>query len=173
MPTIAYRATRSRRKFVKSQKVKRLLGDALDNEVKPELIKRFNRVTVNWKKKPDFKSRKFVRLTSVAVNVFPAGEHKMIWVWVSGGTKPHPISARRAPRLAFLWGGPGSYKPKTKPVGKFGGPGVVVGGTIHKPVEVDHPGTTAREFEKVIRDDFKTEFSRIMNNAFRRIIRRV
>jgi len=35
MPQIAYRTVRSRRKFVNAPKVKRMLGDAIDAEVKP------------------------------------------------------------------------------------------------------------------------------------------
>lgn len=173
MPTIAYRATRKRQKFVKAPQVKSDLADALDNEVKPKLLQRFQHVVANWQHKPIFKARKFIRIDRIWVDVFPTGENAKIWLFVTGGTKPHPIRAKRAPRLAFMWGGHGSYKPKTRPVGKFGGPGIVVGGTLHRPIEVQHPGTEAREFEKAIRDDFRKDFSRIMNNAFRRAIRRL
>ena len=96
-----------------------------------------------------------------------------IYGFVTGGTKPHKITARRAPTLVFMWGGPGSYKPKTKPKGKIGGPGIVVGGTLHRPVSVNHPGTEARDFESTIADDEKPWFSRTMENAWKRAIRKL
>ncbi len=173
MPTVAYRTVRSRQKFSQAEKVRDMLGDALDSEAKPMLIKRFNRVVANWSGKPTFKARKFVRVDKMWIDVFPAGEHKDKWKWVSRGTRPHKIAARNAPMLAFMWGGPGSYKPKTTPGGGYGGPGAVVGGKMHFRKSVNHPGNAPREFEEKIAKEAKPEFSRLMENAWRRIIRRL
>ncbi len=171
--TVAYRQVRSRRKFLEMPKAKVQVGDFLDSDIKPELIKRFERVTSNWDHKVDFKARKFVNTKRVMIRVFPAGKNKKIWIFVSGGTRPHKIRPRKAKRLAFVSGGPGSYKPKTKAVGKFGGPGVVVGGSPVFAKEVNHPGNEGRGFEKTIAEDYKPEYARVMENAFRRIIRRL
>lgn len=171
MPTVAMRVTRRRRKFMHSAKVKRQLAAVLDDTVKPHFIKSFERVVCNWKHKPEFKGRKFIRPNKMWVDIFAAGEHKKIWIFVTKGTRAHIIRAKRGKTLAFQWGGKGSYKPKTKPPGKFGGPGVVVGGEMHFPKQVKHPGSKAREFEKVIAKDEKPWFSRTMENAWRRIIR--
>jgi len=171
MPTVAIRVTRGRRKFAQSRKVKRGLGVVLDNEVKPHFIDAFKRVVANWKHKVEFKARKFIRVDKIWLDVFPAGDNKDIWTFVTKGTRPHPIRPRRAKTLAFLWGGKGSYKPKTAPVGKFGGPGVVSGGTMFFSKGVNHPGSEAREFEKTIKEDNKAWFSRTMENAWRRVIR--
>ena len=173
MPTVAFRAVRTRRKFINYPKVKRELERTLDDEAKPRFIQRFRLVVMNWKHQPDFKARKFIREDKIWLDVFPAGDKEdvAIYGFVTGGTKPHKIRARRAPRLAFMWGGPGSYKPKTAPKGKIGGPGIVVGGTLRRPYEVQHPGTEARDFEGVIRDDEKRWYSRTMENAWRRAIR--
>lgn len=173
MPTIATRVTRRRRKFSKMPAVQKLLGEVLDKEVKPHFLRRFRLVVMNWKHQVEFKARKFIRINKIWVDVFPTGEHKDIWRYVTGGTIRHDIPVRRAPRLAFLWGGPGSYKPKTAPKGKIGGPGTVTGGTMHFPLIVDHPGSEAREFEATIAADEKKWFSRTMENAWRRIIRRL
>jgi len=108
MPTVAMRVTRGRRKFIKYPKVKRGLGQVLDSEVKPHFIDAFKRVVANWKHKVDFKSKKFIRTDRIWLYVFPAGENKEIWVYVSGGTRRHTIRARGGGRLAFLWGGVGS-----------------------------------------------------------------
>lgn len=175
MPTIAMRVTRGRRKFVKHPEIRRYLGLVLDQIVKPHLIQRFNLVVMNWKHQPTFKGRKFITTDRIWVNVFPSGDKEDVDIYrfVTKGTKRHRIRARNAPYLAFMWGGKGSYKPKTKPVGKIGGPGIVVGGTLRRPFEVNHPGSEARNFEKAIKDDEKRWFSRTMENAWRRAIRRL
>lgn len=171
MPTVAFRTVRKRRKFIKYPKVKRGLAVVLDDTVKPHFLDAFKRVVANWKTQIQFKARKFIRPDRIWLDVFPAGANKKIWEYVSGGTSAHTISAKGGGRLAFLWGGKGSYKAKTKPPGKFGGPGTVSGGTMHFPQTVNHPGSAAREFEKTIMEDNKAWFSRTMENAWRRIIR--
>jgi len=171
MPTVGIRVTRGRRKFAQSRRVKRGLGAVLDNEVKPHFIDAFKRVVANWDHKVDFQARKFIRVDKIWLNVFPVGDNKDIWTFVTKGTRPHPIRSKSGGALAFLWGGPGSYKPKTAPVGKFGGPGTVSGGVMHFPQVVNHPGSEAREFEKTIKEDNKVWFSRTMENGWRRVIR--
>jgi len=176
MPTVAYRVTRSRRKFIGAPKVKGYLAAGMEAEVKPHFIQRFKGVVSNWKHAVDFKARKYIQADSIRLNVYPAGPNKQIWIWVSGGTKgPYPIPKHPSPgrRLAFKWGGPGSYKAKTGTGGKIGGPGVVVGGSMHYPRQVKHPGIKAREFEKTIAEDEKAWFSRTMNNIWRRAIRQM
>lgn len=175
MPTVAFRTVRSRQRFANHSEVRKALGRTLDRIVKPHLIRRFDGVVANWKHQPVFKGRKFIRPDKIWVNIFPSGDKESVDIYgfVTRGTKAHKIRAKNAPRLAFMWGGPGSYKPKTKPVGKIGGPGIVVGGTLRRPFEVNHPGTKARDFEKAIRDDEKAWFSRTMENAWRRAIRRI
>lgn len=170
MPTVAFRTIRSRQKFARALEVKKELEQTLDRVVKPHFIEAFKRVVVNWKNKPEFKARKFIQADLIKVNVFPAGEHKNIWIYVSGGTKPHIITAKRAPLLVFE---AGRYVPKTAPVGKFGGPGVVRDGQVVRKRSVNHPGSEPREFEKVIRDDNKDWYSRTMENAWRRAIRKL
>ena len=166
MATIAYRAHRSRRKFMQHAKVKKELGKVIDGEVKTDLLAEFDKRVKNWKKKPEFKARKIIRVNDIKVNVFPAGEHKDIWKYVSFGTVPHKIRVKNAATLAFLWGGKGSYNAKTGTGDVYGKASSVTGGTWRFPLVVDHPGTEAREFEKHIREDYKPEFSRVINNAF-------
>lgn len=175
MPRVAYRAVRTRRRFANYPQVRKELARTLDDIVKPHFIQRFDLVVMNWKHRPTFKGRKFIRPDRIWVNVFPAGarESVKIYGFVTKGTRRHVIRARNAPRLAFLWGGKGSYKPKTAPKGKIGGPGKVVGGRMHYPLAVVHPGSEAREFEKVIAADEKRWYSRTMENAWRRAIRRL
>ena len=175
MPTVAFRTVRSRQRFANHKAVKKELEDTLDRTVKPHMIQRFDLVVANWKHQPDFKARKFIRKDMIWVNVYPAGDEESVAIYgfVTGGTKPHKISARNAPRLAFMWGGKGSYKPKTAARGKIGGPGIIAGGMMHFPVTVQHPGSEARDFEGVIAEDEKDWYNRTMENAWRRAIRKI
>ena len=170
MPKVAYRAKRSRRKFNKSKEIQAEMAAFMDATVKPHFIKAFERVVCNWEHKPEFKARKYVRANSIAVYVFPAGQYKKIWKYVSAGTKgPYKIPKTGPGYLAFQIG----YKPKTKPPGKFGGPGVATGPWIRGVMQVEHPGIKAREFEKTIADDERDWYSREMENAWRRTLRAV
>lgn len=173
MAKVVWRTVRSRRRFLTAgQTVRRYLESALEAEVKPGLVKRFEIVVMNWDTAVQFSARKSITLNLIAVYIFPTAG-KDVWGYVTGGTRAHSITARRGKTLAFMWGGPGSYKPKTKPPGKIGGPGTVMGGTMHFPVSVWHPGTEGREFEKTITEEFQPEFRRIMENAWRRAIRAI
>jgi hypothetical protein len=174
MPRVAYRAVRGRRKFNKSKQIIDYMASTMDSEVKPHFIKEFDKRTVNWKHKPEFRARKFIRPDSHGLYIFPAGPNKKIWIWNTKGTRRHkiPLSPKTVGTLAFLWGGKGSYRPKTKPGGKYGGPGTVMGGKMHFPKQVDHPGTKAREHEKFIVKENKPWYTRNRENAWRRAIRR-
>jgi hypothetical protein len=174
MPTAAYRVTRARRVFVNAPQVKRVLAAELDDNVKPHFVQAFEAVVANWKHKPAFKARKFITADALAVNVYPDGPNKQIYEYVTLGTKEHDIP--KTPKtgndfLIFMWGGPGSYKAKTGAGGKWGGPGTVSGGTLHRRHQVHHPGTEPRDFEGFIRKREKHWFSRTMENAWRRALK--
>ena len=71
------------------------------------------------------------------------------------GSPPHTIRPRTlgpgfGGTLKFQWGGPGSYQPKTRPVGRFGGPGRVNRGETVYPRQVNHPGFPPRKFSEGI-----------------------
>ena len=170
MPTIAFRAIRTRRAFVNAPKVRTVLERALDSEVKPHFIEEFEKVVANWEHQPEFAARKFVTADSIKVTVFPTGANKKIYKFVTAGTRPHTIEPRNAKRLVFMWGGPGSYKAKTGTGGTYGGPGTVVGGKLTARMIVHHPGNAPRKFEARIRKEQAPWFSRTMENAWKRAI---
>jgi hypothetical protein len=151
--------------------VRQVLENALENEAKPHFVDAFKAIVADWDHAPDFAARKSITNDSITVSVYATGKNKQIYEYVTKGTRPHTISAKNAPSLVFMWGGPGSYKPKTAPGGVFGGPGVVVGGKLTFRKQVHHPGTKARKFEEFIRKREKVWFSRTMENAWRRAIR--
>lgn len=80
------------------------------------------------------------------LHVFPTGTEKAVkkWVYVSKGTRSHPISAIRAPMLKYQMG----YKSHTKPGNKYGLPsGGSYSGEWRRAPRVQHPGVEARDFE--------------------------
>lgn len=166
---VAFRAVRSNRKFSKSPQIMRYMGQHLDTEVKQHFIREFERRVANWSHKVNFDARKFITADSISINVFPTGANKKYWTWNDLGTKPHKIPKAGPKFLAFSLG----YKPKTAPVGKFGGPGTYKGPKVKGVMQVDHPGTKPRKHTETIAKDNKAWYSRSMRNAWRRAIRSV
>lgn len=72
-----------------------------------------------------------------------AGTDNLIYLWVSGGTKPHTIAARRSPYLIFQ----GGYRAKTR-VGIIGSQagGRDPNGEWFRKKQVKHPGFKGRGF---------------------------
>ena len=136
---------------------KRVLGNALTGTAKAIKID-YDVTTQTWTKRPLFtieKPKWYERLIST---------DNQIYLYVTGGTEPHPISAKNAPSLVFQWGGPGSYQAKTAPriiASRSGGP---TGPTVYRQ-EVQHPGTQAREFEVTISKKWQKRWPKIVYRA--------
>lgn len=151
---------------------RKMLSDALDSQVKPLLIQSHEKVVESWKNQPDFQTRKYIKADSIGMTVFPTGEAKEIYTYVDQGTKPHLIVPVHAKLLKFRTG----YQPKTLP-----NPARVViqpaGGKATGPQVfaklVHHPGSEPREFSKAIAGDLQPDFSRVIENTFRAISRKL
>lgn len=168
MPKVAFRQVRSRGSLPNWDEVIKEVNRMIDQKTKPELIQLFNWIVANWHNKPTFRARKRVTRQALTIYVYPTGEEAKIWGYVSGGTRPHQIAAKRALRLKFKTG----YMPKTLPRQPyFKGPGKAYG-PWRAPLVVNHPGNEPRDFEGEIQRDYKPVFSKDMENAFRRGIRR-
>ena len=173
MPTVAFRVTRSRRAFVNAPQVRKVMEAAMDSKAAPHFVEEFDKRVANWKHKPTFQTKKqdtasaIIRLIAPAKNA--AGK---IYAYVTLGTPEHdiPLSPKSAGWLAFMWGGPGSYKAKTGPGGKFGGSGTVSGGSMTFAKQVHHPGNAPRNFEGDIAKKEKRWFFRTMDAAWKRAI---
>lgn len=140
----------------------------IESKVKPALLARFKEVVADWDTKIKFIAKTKVTPNEISISVRPSGRNAKIWRFVSGGTKRHPIPVKNASVLAFVWGGKGSYVPKTRPVGQFGGPGKVSNGSLVFFKEVDHPGNKARQFEKAIAKKEERRFQGFITQAIRR-----
>ena len=107
----------------------------------------YGRTAETWKHKPKFTAEVDVKGDTVTML---AGTDDLIYKFVDKGTKPHFIFPRTAGgTLAFQWGGPGSYRAKTRPSFLGSSGGGPSGPTVHFRY-VKHPGTAPRRFSEVI-----------------------
>lgn len=88
------------------------------------------------------------------------------------GTPSHPIRPKTlgpafGGALKFVWGGPGSYSPKTRPGGRYGGPGTVRGGQPTFRTQVQHPGFHARKFSDKINKRLDKQFRDAISRGVR------
>lgn len=81
--------------------------------------------------------------------VVPSGNPEGVrkWVLLNEGTRPHPIRARRAPRLGFYSKG---FRAKTRPQWVGSGGGQKASQAYRTPVAVYHPGTKARRWTSTL-----------------------
>ncbi len=150
-------------------------GRAAEKEVRRALVetekpvlKEFEQVVDNWQHKPRFIAKR----EGYTITVRPTGPNAKIYRYVDEGTRPHKIRPKNAPALSFVTGGPGSYIPKTKPIGQFGGPGVVRGGERVYAQEVNHPGTKARNFGGRIALRMAPVLAKAIRDAVSRVFQR-
>lgn len=121
--------------------------------------KDFQRTTITWRKRPIFE---MIISLKGGPQVFVYTDNK-IYQYVSKGTPEHVIVPVEARALRFRAG----YIAKTKPrvIGSFsGGPY----GKVVLAAAVLHPGTEAREFDKVIQRKWRSRFKKRMEKAMRR-----
>lgn len=146
------------------------INNVLDTKVKPALVKSHERIVSNWKNKPGFAARKTIKPNLITVSVFPTGPNKKIWIFVDRGTRPHIIKAKGGGVLRFQTG----YQPKTlpSPARTVSGGGRSTG-PFRAAKQVNHPGSKARNFSKIIAEDIKPGFKREVENAFRRTSKKV
>ena len=147
-----------------SRKAKREIERAVES-TKPAVLREFQAVVRNWEHQPNFIAKR----EEFTLTVRPAGRNAKIWRYVNDGTRPHKIRAKNAPNLVFQ---AGKYVPKTKPIGQFGGPGIVVGAQWVSTKEVDHPGTKPRHFDSRISNKMAPVLAKAVRDAISRVFQR-
>lgn len=147
-----------------SRYYRRAFHKAFSQKIKPRVLGFFEGIVKDWEHKPEFKATLRTK-DFIALYVRPTGKNADIWRYVSGGTRPHPIVARNAKALSFVWGGPGSYVPRTSPKGKLGVVGLpgVKGGKRVAFKSVKHPGTEARDFEGRFMRNYRRTFYNVIS----------
>ena len=159
--------------FVKGIKPKRFKSEAFLREMQAmmdrfgkDVKKDFEKTTATWKKKPKFETVTDTSAGEIAVLVATDDE---IYKFTDEGTKPHPIFAgiytgkSNKKTLAFS----STSRPKTTPNVIGSNPGVVGKRDTFVPF-VQHPGTKARNFTKIIEAKWRRPFKRRAEAAMRK-----
>lgn len=148
---VALKPNKSKLDFTRFSTAARLgLKDAAD-----AALKDFQATTATWQHQPTFTMKE-------QKDGILLGTDDEIWQMLDHGTRAHLIVARRAKRLRFASG----FKPKTRP----GFIGSQSGGSSGGPVfaqSVQHPGTTARGWSKLIAKKYRALLSRYVQARIR------
>lgn len=127
-------------------------------ETADEVKKDYQATTKTWDHKPDFERTYSVDIKAMEIFV---GTDDQIYAYVNYGTRPHDIWAgyytgkSNKKTLAF----PSSFTPKTRPNVIGSSRGSKGGETVFTPY-VHHPGTKARNFDKVILKKWSPRFKK-------------
>lgn len=146
------------------------LRQTLKGKVAGLLEQEFKRRTQGWKHNVSFTTKFVNKTTQMYIDVGPDGPNKDIWVFVSGGTKPHWIKPVRAPSLLIKKG----YHSRTDVDDVFGRPAYYAGSIFRMPkgVGVGHPGVVGREFERHIVDKNEEKIARMLYAASDAVLKR-
>ena len=146
------------------------------NRVGERTEKAYQRVVLNWRDKPGFKAEVGSGTKQLFVRIKVTGKRRTIENWNridKTGARPHVILPKRGKFLRFVWGGYGSYAPKTNhSPARFGGSGKVANGKVIFLRKVNHPGFKPRKFSEAINKDAQVLMDKEVRNGYRRGFRR-
>lgn len=115
----------------------------------------FDVTAQTWKNKPQF----VIETPSPYERIVATGS--IIYSYVNDGTPPHVITPHRSKLLRFS----PFYRAKTSPRSISSGPGGSSGDAVFAR-RVNHPGTKAREFDRVIAE----KWDRLLPGIFQRAV---
>lgn len=133
----------------------------LREQVRPDLRREFKKTVEGWEHKPVFrgtinKSTEYLRLL-----VKPVGKNAALYAMMDiSGAKPHVITPRNAPQLAFQSGYLAATRPRVIKSRRKRRSGPIV--TARR---VRHPGFEAREFSETIAEQYQRTYVKHMNKA--------
>lgn len=132
-----------------------------------ELLNLFKESVEGWEHQPEFVQKINVSQGTISVSVYATGDNARIYALVSKGSPPHTILPKNYGYLRFQTG----YRSATRPGTLRSGPKSRSGQFIRTPV-VQHPGFDAREFPKLIREEYQKRFGEVMQSAINEAARR-
>ena len=146
------------------------------DEAGEEGVKLYSEIVSDWDNKPGFKIQVGSGTKVQYMRIFPTGSSKVktIFYSVDRGTKKRSIKAKDKRFLSFKWGGAGSYKGRTTAVPTWGNAVSISNPTLFRMKETRATHSIkARQFHRVIEPDLKSSTFRSINNAVRRIGRKL
>jgi hypothetical protein len=156
-------------KRFKDDEVKRILRNAV-RRAGTQVVNDFKLTTATWDHMVEWIVRTHISQTLPSPSIEVWTEDP-IYRYVDEGTKPHPIFAGiytgKSDKKALSF--PSAFAPKTKPRVLGSGAGMK-GGPLTVVPYVQHPGTEAREFSKMIVEKRTPWFKREMEDALREAV---
>jgi len=137
----------------------------------------YQKTVKTWKTQPEFRPRRWAmggrrgmpRKFKVSVGPVKGRKATRIFNYVDQGTKPHKITPKKKGGvLVFMWGGPGSYRAKSRVRKLRAYKGGITGAKLHFRKFVKHPGSKAREFTQVIEKKWQRVAPKRFDKAMRR-----
>lgn len=121
-----------------------------------DALKDMQKTSATWSHQPDFTIKE-------QKDGYLVGTDNAVWGMLDKGTPKHVIRAKRGKRLRFGTGG----SPKTRAgfVGSVNGT-AATGGPVFKQ-EVNHPGTTARGWSKLIAAKYRVQMQRYISKRIK------
>jgi hypothetical protein len=119
----------------------------------------FEETVKTWEQKPKFGAIRIGSRIKISIEV---STDDQVYMWVSRGTRAHPIDAVNAETMVFQYG---DFGPKTSPGQIEAVPGYDNGELVF-PRHVRHPGIKAREFDKQIQEKWEKLFPIFMGGVF-------
>jgi len=139
----------------------RQIIDAEMQVISFDILKDFRKTTETWEHEPQFD--RLIQVGPASVEILVGTDDK-IYRYVDEGTKPHLIPKGRPGLLAF----PSGYVAKTT-VNVIGSKaGGSYGDTVFVHGQVHHPGTKARNFDKLIQKKWGPLYKKRMEAAMRK-----
>jgi hypothetical protein len=129
-------------------------------QVVPKLKHLFEQTVFGWSVKPSFGWAQTRTSDEISVMMYPEGAAADTWALVSSGAPPHVITPKGFYPLRFRPG----YRAATTP-GSLKSRRAYRSGQYITPVIVNHPGFVAREFPKLIADEFEETYAGEMQDA--------
>jgi hypothetical protein len=175
MPKAFFRPIRSRAQREDFDLIIRSVHDGLDSETKPKIANWFVEWMDehHWSKDIQISTRKVINKDGITIYAWPTGPDAEIWKWVSNGTPPHDIEAKRGNFLRFRWDGKGTHRMLTVPYGFQEQARLKHPKGWVSPKRVKNPGIRPRHIEKQIAEnpDHIKEFRSDIEKFFKRGIR--
>jgi hypothetical protein len=150
--------------------------EALIREHGNEIKREFEGVVSDWsnESRPKFLVQTKITTKELRVEVRPhlRGKQSRIFGWVDRGTKPYVIRPKPSNKRGLLFFRLG-YQAKTLPIARAHVGAGTANGPLVAAKKVNHPGIKARLFSETVKQRTYPKFRRTIENAFRRIVRRM
>lgn len=148
-------------KTLKIGKITSRLMDAINAEGSAQK-RELEKTVTTWKNKPGFDYDVALYRDDVVLETYPTGNDDAVnhWHWIDKGTRPHFITARKAPTLRFRTG----YRAKTR-VNQFTSGKSQRYGDWITPRSVRNPGIRARGWTPKLQKQRQKPFAQSMSRA--------